>query len=123
MLGWLAQIVLSILVVAICLMLMDRLEFGITVNSFGGAVFAAISIAMLDFLLWLVVGALNLGWGVAVEGLAAVVIAWLVAALVLYFVAKMRAGIEIKSFTTALIGAVVLALLVAGVQWVVGLFV
>ena len=121
--GWLFSIIGTVLIVTIVLMLMDRLDFGVKVDNFWTALVSAISIGMFYFMFQLIAFGARIFNADIGSGLLSLVVLWILAAAVLYFVAWLRRGFEIRSFLVAMLGVLVMGLLITGMQAVIGLFI
>lgn len=121
--GWLLSVVGSILVITFALMLADRLSFGLKVDSFWTALASGFSIGVLFWLLQLVFFGVRIFDPSFLTGVLSWLVLWVLAAVVLVFVAWLRRGFEIESFGRAMIAVVVMALLIVGMNAVLGLFV
>lgn len=121
--GWLFSIIGTIIIVTFVLMLMDRLDFGISLDNFWTALISAFSIAVFLWMLNLVAFGVSLFQPDFGTGALSLLAAWVIVAAVLYFVAWMRQGFEIKNFLTAMIGVLVMGLMIVGINAIIGLFI
>ncbi|MFN2250851.1 MAG: phage holin family protein [Anaerolineae bacterium] len=104
---------------AAALMIIDRLEIGLSVGGFQRAIVAALVLAIVDLLLGT---ALQLvAWPIEILtcGLFDWLITWAIAAIVLYVTSMLVEGFEIASF----LSAVVVALVMAVLSWFTNLFI
>ena len=109
MLGWIFGIIVSWIVAAIVLILVDRLEIGVHVESIGTAIVAAAVIAVLDVFLGGVLGVLVAPLNWITFGLLSWLFGWIINAIVLYAASKLTEGFTISKFTAALVAALVLS--------------
>jgi uncharacterized membrane protein YvlD (DUF360 family) len=119
---WLISIVGTVTLLTIALMLMDVLDFGISVDGFWTALMSGFSIAVMNFLIRLVIFSLKLDQPATQMTVVWLIVAWLVAAVILYFIAWLRRGFEIENYLAAMIGVFVMGLLIVGMQTIAGLF-
>ncbi|MFN2252462.1 MAG: hypothetical protein ACK2UL_11155, partial [Anaerolineae bacterium] len=80
------------------------------------------SIAVMNFLIRLVIFSLKLDQPATQMTVVWLIVAWLVAAVILYFIAWLRRGFEIENYLAAMIGVFVMGLLIVGMQTIAGLF-
>jgi putative membrane protein len=110
-------LLLSWLILSVAVYLTAALLPGITVRSFCGAIWAAAVFGVLNALLgWLffavfTIATLGLAW------LLAFLTRWVINAILLLFTAKLTDAIEVKSFGTALLGALVMSVIGTLGQW------
>ena len=108
---------IGLVVAAVILMIVDRLNLGLSVGGFVNAIIAAIAIAVVAWLLGLVLTALHITLGGGILGF----IAWLIAsALVLVVAAKVVPNFTTTGFTGAMIAAIAIAVLNWLVSWLLG---
>lgn len=104
-----ASILLSWVILSVAVYATAALLPGFEVKGFGGAVWVALLIGTLQWLIgWLlfgviVVGTLGIGW------LLAFVTRWLVTAIVLKLVDTFSSSLRIRSFGTAFLGAMLMS--------------
>jgi putative membrane protein len=110
-------IIVSWIITAVILLIIDRLNVGIRVESFGIALLAALVIAVLNAVLGTILRLLALPLNLITLFLLSWLISWVITAIILYAAAKIVRGFEIKSFGSALIGALVMAILNWGADW------
>lgn len=117
---WLVSIAAWTILTAVALVLMSSLDLGVRVSGFGAALIAAVSIGVLKWLVQLVALSWRLWSGEPTQGILSLLIGWVVSAAVLYFVAFLRPGFEVRGFGRALLAAAVLAVLMTGLEAVLG---
>jgi putative membrane protein len=120
--SWLVGLIFAWVVAAVILIVVDRLNIGLKVNSFGSALIAALVIAILALVTWPILEILQLPFTGLPLGMIEWVIGWIFSAAVLYFAAKILRGIEILNFPSALVVALVLGILTWLTTWVMSLF-
>jgi putative membrane protein len=109
-------LVIAIVVSAVVLLIVDRLNLGLRVGGFVNAIIAAIAIALVDWVVLKVLAALNIQVPGPTELITAVVY-FVVAAVVLIIAARLIRGFAVTGF----IGAVVAAVAIAVLNWVASL--
>jgi putative membrane protein len=108
---------LSWLILSVAVYLTAALLPGITVRSFGGAIWAAALYGVLNALLgWLffavfAIATLGLAW------LFAFLTRWVINAILLLLTSKLTDALEVRSFGTALVGALVMSVIGTLGQW------
>jgi putative membrane protein len=115
--NWILAIIVSWIVTAVILLIIDRLNVGIKVGSFGTALLASLVIAVLNAILGTILRLLALPLNLITLFLLSWLISWVITAIVLYVAAKIVRGFEIKNFGSALIGALIMAILNWGADW------
>ena len=115
--NWILTIIVTWLISAVILLVLDRLNIGIKVGNIGAALVAALVIAVLNFILGTFLRLLALPLNLITLFLLSWLISWFIYAIVLYVAAKIVRGFEIRNFLSALIGALVMAILNGGVGW------
>jgi putative membrane protein len=110
-------LLLSWLILSVAVYVTAALLPGITVRSFGGAIWAAAIFGVLNALLgWLfftvfTIATLGLAW------LLAFITRWVINAILLLFTSKLTDALEVKSFGSALVGALVMSVIGTLGQW------
>lgn len=119
MFGTLLNIAVYLVVSAIVILIVGKLNLGLTVKSFGSAIMAALVIALVaGVVVW------GLGFfGITLTGgwLAAIV-NLIVAALVLMIADKFLPGMEVHGFMGAIIAALAIGVVGWAVTWALSLF-
>jgi putative membrane protein len=119
MLGTLLNIAVYLIVSAVVIWIVGKLNLGLTVKSFGSAIMAAIVIALIA---GLVVWGLGLFGITLTGGWLAAIVNLIVAALVLMIADKFLPGMEVHGFMGALIAALAIGVVGWAVTWVLSLF-
>jgi len=109
-------LVIAVIVSAVVLLIVDRLNLGLHVGGFVNAIIAAVAIALVHWVVLQVLTALNIQLPGPTELISAVIY-FIVAAVVLIIAARLVRGFAVKGFTGALVAAVAIAVL----NWVAGL--
>lgn len=116
--GPILSFIVWLVVAAVVLLIVDRLNMGIKVGNFKNAALAAIVIAIV---------AAVVGWFLSLVGFTlgggflGAIVALIVAAVVLYFSAKIFKGMTVDGFKGAFIGAIGIAVVGYVLNWLVGL--
>jgi len=116
-LGMLVNIVVGILLYALAIWLVSKLNLGLKVNGFVPALIAAVVIAVASALILWVLGLIGLSLG----GFIGAVIHLLIAALVLMFAGNVVKGLAVKGFVPALIAAVAVGVVSWLIDGIIGL--
>lgn len=110
-------LLLSWLILSVAVWVTAAVLPGITVRSFGGAIWAAAIFGVLNALLgWLLftvftVATLGLAW------LLAFLTRWVINAILLLLTGKLTDALEVRSFGSALLGALVMSATGTFLQW------
>ncbi len=105
---------------AVVLMIVSRLNLGLTVKNFTSAIIAAIVIALVTAVVAWLLGLFGIDLSMA-AGLIGGIIALIVAALVLMFSDRFISGMTVNGFGGAIIGAIAIAVVGWLLNWVLGL--
>ena len=109
------SILVSLVLYAIVIYIVGRLNLGMTVDGFVGAFVAGAVIAVVSWLVnWLLVSVLKISIG---AGWFAALISLVVAAVVLLISDRFVPGMRVQGF----VGAIVAAIAIAVVAWLIGL--
>ena len=117
--GPLLTIFAYLVLAAVLLLLVDRLNLGMSVSGFGTAMVVAIVLAAFGLLFLL----MTLPFKLAGEAVDGVLVNWLIAAFLLWLAGKFVPGFVVRRFTSALLAALVLALMLVGLQAIVAVLV
>ena len=105
------NIIIGILLYALAIWIVDKLELGLKVSGFVPALIAAVVITVAS---WLIVWLLGL-LGLPLGGFIGAIVHLVIAALVLMFAGKRIKGLSVKGFIPALIAAVAIGV----VSWLI----
>jgi putative membrane protein len=111
------NLLLSWLILSVSVWVTAAILPGIKVRSFGGAIWAAAVFGVLNALLgWLfftvfTIATLGLAW------LLAFLTRWIINAILLSLTGKLTDALEVRSFGSALVGALVMSLVGTLLQW------
>ncbi len=115
----LLNIAVYLVVSAIVILIVGKMNLGLTVKSFGSAIMAAIVIALVAGLIV---------WGLGIFGITltggwlAAIVNLIVAALVLMIADKFLPGTEVHGFMGAIIAALAIGVVGWAVTWALSLF-
>jgi putative membrane protein len=106
--------IISLLVAAVVIFIVSKLNLGLNVTGYGAAIIAALVIAVVGSVVVWLLSLLNITLG---GGLIAAIIMLIIAAVVLMISDKFVPGMTVKGFK----GAIIAAIGIAVVYWVLGL--
>jgi putative membrane protein len=116
--GVILNFVIALLISALVIWIVSKLNLGLTVRGYGAAIIAALVIAVVGgVILWLL-GLLGITIG---GGLLGAIVLLIVAAVVLMLSDKFVPGMEVKGFSGAIIAAIAIAVVSWIVSWLFGL--
>ena len=115
----LLNIAVYLVVSAVVILIVSKLNLGLNVNSFGSAIMAALVIAIVG---GLVVWGLGLFGITLTGGLLAAIVNLIVAALVLMIADKFLPGTEVHGFMGAIFAALAIGVVGWAVTWALSLF-
>ena len=119
MFGALMSALVYLVVSAVVILIVGKLNLGLTVKSFGSAIMAAVVIALVA---GLVVWGLGLFGITLTGGWLAAIVNLIVAALVLMIADKFLSGMEVHGFLGAIIAALAIGVVGWAVTWALSLF-
>jgi putative membrane protein len=108
------EFVVTLLVTALSLLILSRLNIGLEVEDIGSALIAALVLGLLNAFLRPILGFLAFPITILTLGLFAIVLN----ALVLYLTAALVKGFEIRNFLAALLAAILLGVLNGLILWI-----
>lgn len=112
--GFLVALIVSALVIYI----VGRLNLGLTVSGFGAAIIAALVIAIVGTIVWWLLGLLGL---TSAGGLLGAIIYIIVAAIILMISDRFVSGMTVNGFTGAIVAAIAIGVVTWIVNWLLGL--
>ena len=112
--GVILNAIVAILVAAVVILIVSKLNLGLSVTGFGAAIIAAIVIAVVGAAIMWLLGLLGITIG---GGLLGLIVLLIVAAVVLMVSDKFVPGMKVNGFG----GAIIAAIAIAVVYWLVGL--
>ena len=118
MLGTLLGILLTLVLAAVVIMIVSRLNLGLTVDGFGPAIIAAAVIAIVGGLIYWLLGLLGITIGGDWLG---AIINLIIAAVVLLTAGRMLKGLKVNGFVGALVAAIAIGVVTWLINWFLGL--
>jgi len=112
------SLLLALIVAAVVILIVGRLNLGLSVTGFGAAFIAAIVIALVTAVVVWLLGALGITIG---GGFLGTIVLLIVAAVVLMISDRFVPGMSVKGFTGAIIAAIAMAVVYWLLVWVLGL--
>lgn len=119
MLGALWGLIIYLVVSALVIWIVGRMNLGMTVSGFGSALVAAAVIAIVTAVILWLLDLLGLRIG---GGILGAIVALIVSAIVLMISDRFVSGMKVNGFTGALIAAIAIAVVGWLVSWVLSLF-
>lgn len=119
MFGTLMSALIYLVVSAVVILIVGKLNLGLTVKSFGSAIMAALVIALVAGLVVWGIGFFGI---TLTGGLLAAIVNLIVAALVLMIADKFLSGMEVHGFMGAIIAALSIGVVGWAVTWALSLF-
>ncbi len=113
------QVLLNLLLAAVVIYIVGRLNLGLTVDGFVPAIIAAAVIAIVSGVVMWLLGLLGITIG---GGLLGAIVSLIVAAVVLLIADRFVPGMKVAGFGGAIIAAIAIGVVAWLVNWVVGLF-
>jgi putative membrane protein len=111
--------IVAVVVAAVVLLIVSRLNLGLSVTGFGAAAIAAIVIAIVGAVVVWLLGLFGLSIG---GGWLGALVFLVVAAVVLMISDKFVPGMTVKGFTGAIVAAIAIAVVYFLLAWLLGLF-
>ena len=118
MLGTLLGILLALVLAAVVIVIVSKLNLGLTVDGFGPAIIAAAVIAIVGGLIYWLLGVLGITIG---GGWLGAIINLIIAAVVLLTAGRMLKGLKVNGFVGAIIAAIAIGVVTWVVNWFLGL--
>ena len=116
--GVIVNAIIAVLVAAVVILIVSKLNLGLSVTGFGAAIIAAIVIAVVGAAISWLLGLLGITIG---GGLLGLIVFLIVAAVVLMISDKFVPGMKVNGFGGAIIAAIAIAVVYWLVTWVLGL--
>jgi putative membrane protein len=117
----LLSFIIVLVAAAIVLMIVSRLKMGIEVTGLGGAMVAALVIAIVSAVVLWLLALINIEVDAA-AGLWGALVALVVAAVVLMISDRFTKGMKVAGFRGAIIGAIGIAIVTWALNWLISLF-
>jgi len=118
MIGTLLGILLALVLSAVVIMIVSRLNLGLTVDGFGPAIIAAAVIAIVGGLIYWLLGVLGITIG---GGWLGAIINLIIAAVVLLTAGRMLKGLKVNGFVGAIVAAIAIGVVTWVINWFLGL--
>jgi putative membrane protein len=116
--GYFLSFVVALLVSALVIYIVGRLNLGLTVDGFGAAIIAALVISIVGTIVWWLLGLIGLTIG---GGWLGAIIYIIVAAVVLMLSDRFVRGMSVNGFTGAIVAAIAIGVVTWLVTWLLGL--
>ena len=118
MVGTLLGILLALVLAAVVIVIVSKLNLGLTVDGFGPAIIAAAVIAIVGGLIYWLLGVLGITIG---GGWLGAIINLIIAAVVLLTAGRMLKGLKVNGFVGALVAAIAIGVVTWLINWFLGL--
>jgi putative membrane protein len=116
--GILISFLVSLVVSALVIFIVGRLNLGLTVSGYMAAIIAALVIAVVGSIVMWLLGILGLTIG---GGLLGAIVYIIVAAIILMISDRFVPGMKVKGFTGAIVAAIAIGVVAWIVTWLLGL--
>jgi putative membrane protein len=117
--GVIWSFIVAVVVAAVVLLIVSRLNLGLSVSGFGAAAISAIVIAIVGAVVVWLLGLLGLSIG---GGWFGALVYLVVAAVVLLLAARFVPGLQVKGFMGAVVAAIAIGVVYYLLAWLLGLF-
>ena len=107
-------LIITILIAAVVIWIVSKLNLGLSVDGYGSAIIAAIVIAIVNAIVFWLLGLLNITVG---GGFLGLVVLLIIAAVVLLLSDNILPGMKVDGF----LGAIIAAVAIAVVYWLLAL--
>jgi putative membrane protein len=118
MLGTLLNFVIWLVIAALVIWIVGKLNLGLSVRGFGAAIIAALVIAIVTAVIVWLLGLLGLTVGAGILG---AIIALIISAVILLISDRFVPGMEVHGFLGAIIAAIAIAVVSWIISWLLGL--
>ena len=115
---FLLGLIFTLVVAAVVLLIVDKLNLGLSVDGFGSAIIAAAVIAVVSAAVVWLLGLLGITIG---GGLIGAIVTLIIAAVVLLISDRFLPGMKVDGFIGAIVAAIAIAVVTWLVYWVLGL--
>lgn len=116
--GYIISFLVALVVSALVIFIVGRLNLGLTVSGFGAAIIAALVIAIVGTIVFWLLSLLGLTIG---GGLLGAIIYIIVAAIILMISDRFVPGMKVNGFTGAIVAAIAIGVVAWIVSWLLGL--
>jgi putative membrane protein len=117
--GAIWSFIVAVVVAAVVLLIVSRLNLGLSVSGFGAAAISAIVIAIVGAVVLWLLGVLGITLG---GGWLGALVFLVVAAIVLMLADKFVPGMQVKGFVGAIVAAIGIGVVYWLLVWLLGLF-
>ena len=111
-------LIIAILVAAVVIWIVSKLNLGLSVDGYGSAIIAAIVIGIVNAIVFWLLGLLGITVG---AGFLGAIVLLIIAAVVLILSDKILPGMKVDGFLGAIIAAVAIAVVSWGLAWLLAL--
>ncbi|MFC2046436.1 phage holin family protein [Chloroflexota bacterium] len=116
--GPILALIIAVLINALVIWVVSKLNLGLTVRGYVGAIVAAIVIAIVSYVVFWLLGLVGITIG---GGFLWAIATLIIAAVVLLISDKFLPGLEVKGFTGAIVAAIAMAVVAWIVWWLLGI--
>jgi putative membrane protein len=116
--GPILAVVLAVLINAVIIWIVGKLNLGLTVRGYVGAIVAAIVIAIVSWVIFWLLGLIGITIG---GGLLWAIVTLIIAAVVLLVSDRILPGLEVEGFGGAIVAAIAMAVVGWILWWLLGL--
>ena len=116
--GYFLSFLVALIVAALVIFIVGKLNLGLTVSGFGAAIIAALVISIVGTIVLWLLGLLGLTVG---GGLLGAIIYIIVAAIILMISDRFVPGMKVNGFTGAIVAAIAIGVVGWIVTWLLGL--
>jgi putative membrane protein len=116
--GYIFSFIVALIVAALVIYIVGRLNLGLTVSGFGAAIIAALVIAIVGTIVLWLLSLFGLTFG---SGWLGAIIYIIVAAIVLMISDRFVPGMKVNGFTGAIVAAIAIGVVGWIVTWLLGL--
>ncbi len=114
----LVSLIIWLIVSALVIYIVGRMNLGLSVRNFTSAIIAAVVIAIVSWVIYLLLGLLGITVG---GGILGAIVVLIIAAIVLMISDRFVPGMEVHGFTGAIIAAIAIAVVSWIITWLLGL--
>ncbi|RPJ49775.1 MAG: hypothetical protein EHM21_06325 [Chloroflexi bacterium] len=117
--NYFVNFLVALVVSALVIYIVGRLNLGLTVSGFGAAIITALVISIVGTIIWWLLGLIGLSLG---GGLIGAIIYIIIAAIVIRISDRFVPGMQTQGFTGAVVAAIAIGVVGWIVTWLLGLF-
>jgi putative membrane protein len=116
--GYIWSFLVALVVSAVVILIVGRLNLGLTVSGFGAAIIAALVISIVGTIVFWLLGVFGLTIG---SGWLGALVYLVISAIVLMISDRFVPGMKVKGFTGAIVAAIAIGVVAWIVTWLLGL--